>query len=266
MDYYSVLGVAKSANQDDIKRAYRKLAMQHHPDKGGDEAKFKEINEAYSVLGDPAQRAQYDNPQPQVRFRAGDFNNDPFSDIMSQMFGGRRQQQRNPDITIAAKIDLVDSIVGKKLIAAYRLRSGREETANIDIPPGARHGDTIRFSGLGDDIIPGQRGNLFVKIHILAHPVWRREDDDLYAKQNVNALDLILGCSIIVNTVEGRQLELKIPKASRNGITFSISDYGAPNVHTGRRGKIFLTIEAEIPKIDDEDMLNKIREIRDAIS
>jgi curved DNA-binding protein len=266
MDYYSVLGVAKSANQDDIKRAYRKLAMQHHPDKGGDEAKFKEINEAYSVLGDPAQRAQYDNPQPQVRFRAGDFNNDPFSDIMSQMFGGRRQQQRNPDITIAAKIDLVDSIVGKKLIAAYRLRSGREETANIDIPPGARHGDTIRFSGLGDDIIPGQRGNLFVKIHILAHPVWRREDDDLYAKQNVNALDLILGCSIIVNTVEGRQLELKIPKASRNGLTFSISDYGAPNVHTGRRGKIFLTIEAEIPKIDDEDMLNKIREIRDAIS
>ena len=264
MDYYSVLGIAKSANQDDIKRAYRKLAMQHHPDKGGDEAKFKEINEAYSVLGDPAQRAQYDNPQPQVRFRAGDFNNDPFSDMMSQMFGGRTR--RNPDITIAAKIDLVDSIVGKKLIAAYRLRSGREETANIDIPPGARHGDTIRFSGLGDDIMPGQRGNLFVKIQILAHPVWRREDDDLYAKQNVNALDLILGCSIIVNTVEGRQLELKIPKASRNGITFSISDYGAPNVHTGRRGKIFLTIEAEIPKIDDEDMLNKIREIRDAIS
>jgi curved DNA-binding protein len=264
MDYYSVLGIAKSANQDDIKRAYRKLAMQHHPDKGGDEAKFKEINEAYSVLGDPAQRAQYDNPQPQVRFRAGDFNNDPFSDMMSQMFGGRTR--RNPDITIAAKIDLVDSIVGKKLIAAYRLRSGREETVNIDIPPGARHGDTIRFSGLGDDIMPGQRGNLFVKIQILAHPVWRREDDDLYAKQNVNALDLILGCSIIVNTVEGRQLELKIPKASRNGITFSISDYGAPNVHTGRRGKIFLTVEAEIPKIDDEDMLNKIREIRNAIS
>jgi curved DNA-binding protein len=264
MDYYSILGVAKSASQDDIKRAYRKLAMQHHPDKGGDEAKFKQINEAYSVLSDPAQRAQYDTPQPQTRFRAGDFSNDQFSDMMSQMFTGR--MRRNPDITIAAKIDLVDSIVGKKLIAAYRLRSGREETVNIDVPPGARHGDTIRFSGLGDDAVPGQRGNLFVKIQILPHPVWRREDDDLYAKQNVNALDLILGCSIIVNTVEGRQLELKIPKASRNGLTFSISDYGAPNVHTGRRGKIFLTIEAEIPKIDDEDMLNKIREIRNAIS
>jgi curved DNA-binding protein len=264
MDYYSILGVAKSANQDEIKRAYRKLAMQHHPDKGGDEAKFKQINEAYSVLGDPAQRAQYDTPQPQMRFRAGDFNNDPFSDMMSQMFGGR--MRRNPDITIAAKIDLVDSIVGKKLIAAYRLRSGREETVNIDVPPGARHGDTIRFSGLGDDVMAGQRGNLFVKIQILPHPVWRREDDDLYAKQNVNALDLILGCSIIVNTVDDRQLELKIPKSTRSGTTFSISDYGAPNVHTGRRGKIFLTIEAEIPKIDDEDMLNKIREIRNAIS
>lgn len=264
MDYYSVLGVAKSANQDDIKRAYRKLAMQHHPDKGGDEAKFKQINEAYSVLGDSAQRAQYDTPQPQVRFRTGDFGDNQFSDVMSQMFAGR--VRRNPDITIAAKIDLVDSIVGKKLIAAYRLRSGREETVNIDLPAGARHGDTIRFNGLGEDILPGQRGNLFVKVQILPHPVWHREDDDLYAKQNINALDLILGCSIIVNTVEGRQLELKIPKASRNGTTFSISDYGAPNVHTGKRGKIFLTIEAEIPKINDEDMLNKIREIRNAIS
>lgn len=264
MDYYSILGVTNSANQDEIKRAYRKLAMQHHPDKGGDEAKFKQINEAYSVLGDPAQRAQYDSPQPQVRFRAGDFNNDPFSDMMSQMFGGR--MRRNPDITIAAKIDLVDSLIGKKLIAAYRLRSGREETVNIDVPAGARHGDTIRFNGLGDDVMPGQRGNLFVKIQILPHPVWRREDDDLYAKQNVNALDLILGCSIIVNTVEGRQLELKIPKSTRSGTVFGISDYGAPNVHTGRRGKIFLTIEAEIPKIDDEETLNKIREIRNAIS
>jgi curved DNA-binding protein len=266
MDYYSILGVAKSANQDDIKRAYRKLAMQHHPDKGGDEAKFKQINEAYSVLGDPAQRAQYDTPQPQMRFRAGDFNNDPFSDMMSQMFGGRRQQQRNPDITIAAQISLLDSIVGKKLIAAYRLRSGREETVNIDVPAGARHGDTIRFNGLGDDVMPGQRGNLFVKIQILAHPIWRREEDDLYAKQSVNALDLILGCSIIVDTVDGRQLELRVPKTTRSGTTFSISDYGAPNVHTGRRGKIFLTIDAEIPKIEDEEMLNKIREIRNAIS
>jgi curved DNA-binding protein len=264
MDYYSILGVAKSANQDDIKRAYRKLAMQHHPDKGGDEAKFKQINEAYSVLGDPAQRAQYDTPQPQMRFRAGNFGDDQFSDMMSQMFTGR--MRRNPDITIAAKIDLVDSIIGKKLIAAYRLRSGREETVNIDVPPGARHGDTIRFAGLGDDAMPGQRGNLFVKIQILPHPVWRREDDDLYAKQNVNALDLILGCSIIVNTVEGRQLELKIPKSTRSGTTFSISDYGAPNGHTGRRGKIFLVVDAEIPKIDDEEVLNKIREIRNAIS
>jgi curved DNA-binding protein len=264
MDYYSVLGVPKSASPDEIKRAFRKLAMQHHPDKGGDETKFKELNEAYSVLGDPAQRAQYDNPQQQVRFRAGNFGDDQFSDMMSQMFSGR--MRRNPDITIAAKINLVDSIIGKKLIAAYRLRSGREETVNIDIPPGARHGDTIRFSGLGDDVMPGQRGNLFVKIQILPDPVWRREDDDLYAKQNVNALDLILGCSIIVNTVEGRSLELKIPKSTRSGTTFSISDYGAPNVHTGKRGKIFLSVDAEIPKIDDEEILNKIREIRNGIS
>jgi DnaJ-class molecular chaperone len=115
-------------------------------------------------------------------------------------------------------------------------------------------------------MLPGQRGNLFVKIHILPHPEWRREDDDLYARRYVNALDLILGCSIIVNTIDGRQLELKIPKGSRNGTVFSISDYGAQNVHTGKRGKIFLTIEAEIPKIDNEEILNKIRDIKNEIS
>ena len=263
MDYYSILGVPKTASQDEIKKSFRKLAMQYHPDKGGDETKFKQINEAYSVLGDPAKRAEYDSPQ-QFKFRAGDFGNDPFADMMSQMFGGR--VRKNQDITIAAKITLLDSMIGKRLIAAYRLRSGREETVNIDIPPGARHGDTIRFTGLGDDIMPGQRGNLFVKLQILPHPTWRREDDDLYGKQQVNALDLILGCSIIVNTVEDRQLELKIPKGTRNGTVFSINDYGAPNVHTGRRGKIYLTVEAEIPKLDDEEVLKKIREIRNAIS
>lgn len=264
MDYYSILGVAKTASQDEIKRAFRKLAMQYHPDKGGDETKFKQINEAYSVLGDAAKRAEYDTPPQQFQFRSGNFRDEAFADMMGQMFGGRTR--RNQDITIAARIDLLDSLVGKKLIASYRLRSGREETVNIDIPPGARHGDTIRFTGLGDDSFPGQRGNLFVKIQILAHPTWRREDDDLYSKQYVNALDLILGCSIIVNTVDDRQLELKIPKGTRNGTVFGISDYGAPNVNTGRRGKIFLTVEAEIPKIDSEEVLNKIREIKNAIS
>lgn len=264
MDYYSILGVSKTASPDEIKRAYRKLAMKHHPDKGGDEETFKQISTAYDVLSDPQKRSQYDNPQPQFNFRSGNFGDDPFHDMMSQMFGGR--VRRNSDITIAATIDLLDSINGKKLIAAYRLRSGREETVNINVPAGARNGDTIRFTGLGDDSFPGPRGNLFVKIQILPHSTWRREDDDLYGKHFVNALDLMLGCSIIVNTVDNRQLELKIPKGTRNGTVFSISDYGAPNVHTGRRGKIFLTVEAEIPKIDDEELLNKIREIKNAIS
>lgn len=265
MDYYSILGVSKSASQDEIKKAFRKLAMQYHPDKGGDETKFKQINEAYSVLGDPAKRAEYNNPpQPQYKFRSGNVGDDPFSDMMSQMFGGT--MRRNADITIAARIDLLESIIGKKVIASYRLRSGREETVTMDIPAGARNGDTIRFTGLGDDSFPGQRGNLFVKIHILPHPTWRREDDNLYSKQYVNALDLILGCSIIVNTVDDRQLELKIPKGTKNGTVFSISDYGAPNTRSGKRGKIFLTVEAEIPKIDSEEVLNKLREIKDAIS
>ena len=274
MDYYSILGVNKNASENDIRKAYKKKSMQYHPDRpGGNEEEFKKVNEAYSILKDPQKRSEYDNPQ--VRVNASNFNGDfdsafggGFEDIFSQMFSqsARPRRTRNPDITIGARITFAESMQGKKVIATYRLRNGREESVNIDIPPGAKDGDTIRFHELGEEILPGPRGNLLVRIRVLPDRVWKRDGNDLYRVLNINVFDLITGGSIIVDTVDNKQIELKIPKGTKAGTKFSINDYGAPDVHTGRRGKLFLQVDALIPNISDESLLQKVRDLNNEIS
>lgn len=266
MDYYSILGVDKSASSQDIKRAYRKLASKHHPDKGGDGKLFQKIQEAYDTLGDENNRQQYDNPQPQFQFNSQHFQdiNDIFS-MFGQAGGGRRPQNR--DVTIAAEINLEDVLYGKQLIAAYRLRNGREENVNIDIPPGARHGDTIRYEGLGDDTDPRvPRGNLNVKIHINNHPVWRREGVNLIKTEQVNVFDLLLGCTVIIKTIDNKNIKLTIPRGTKPGTKFSMNGFGLPDMRSRRRGSAYIVVEALIPEISKQETLDKLREIKNEIN
>jgi DnaJ-class molecular chaperone len=274
MDYYSILGVTRTASQDDIKRAYRKLAMQHHPDKGGDENKFKEINEAYDTLGDAQKRAAYDSPQSRQGY--GNTNGNPFGpnafeDIFSQMFGQpqtyyHNARPKNSDIRLRVRLEFEEIMTGKKLIAAYRLRNGKEETVNLDIPSGARDGDNIKFSGLGDNSLPGNRGDLYVSIHIAGKPGWSRNGNDLSTKIKVDCLKMIVGTKTVVNTLDGRTLELSIPAGTKNGTTFSANSYGVPDVRSGQRGKLLITVEAEITKELSEEAINKIKEVINEIS
>lgn len=270
MDYYSILGVNKSASPEEIKKAYRKLAMKYHPDKGGDEAKFKEINTAYDVLGDPQKRAEYDNPQARFNSQSFNFNGTDFdfADIFSHAFGGPpRRQRRNKDITIVLNLELEDIVTGKQLASRYRLYSGRVAEANIDIPPGVDHGTGIRFEGLGDDSIPHlSKGDLIVKVKIKRHPVWDKQGKDLYATYKLDVFDCLLGTSIQVDTLEGKRLQLNIPQGTQPGTTFSIPAHGLPDVRTGSQGNAYVRIGAVIPKIEDAKILEKIQEIRNEIS
>jgi curved DNA-binding protein len=270
MDYYSILGVAKNASEQDIRKAYKKMSMQHHPDRGGDEEKFKQINEAYSTLKDPAKRQQYDNPQPQFNFNSSNFRGgNPFEDMFAHAFGQGFKQQRRPrnvDVTIAANITLLDVLKGKEVIATYRLRSGREETVNINIPPGARHGDTIRYEGLGDDSNHRfDRGNLNVRINIERDRVFDRDNDNLWTKSLVNALDLMLGCSIIVNTLDGQSIKINVPAGTKTGKTLRVPEHGLPNLDTGRRGNMFVRVEADIPLVNDQTIINELQALRNKI-
>lgn len=273
MDYYSILGVPRTASQDEIKRAYRKLAMQHHPDKGGNEETFKQINEAYDTLGDAQKRAAYDNPQPRFtsdNFSGGPFGQNPFNDIFSHMFGQHRahnqSRPRNSDVRIGVQLNFEEILTGKKIIVTYRLRNGQEETVNLDIPAGAKDGDNIKFSGLGDNSLPVARGDLYVIIQIAGKPNWGRSGNDLSTKIKVDCLKMIVGSRVAVNTLDGKTLELNIPAGTKNGTTFSANGYGVPDIRTGQRGKLLITVEAEITKNLSEESINKIKEVINGIS
>jgi|TARA_B110000503_G_scaffold130071_1_gene203025 DnaJ-class molecular chaperone len=273
MDYYSNLGVTRGASQEDIKKAYRKLAMQHHPDRtGGDDTKFKQIQEAYATLSDSNKRQQYDNPQPRMdssAFNQG-FNGD-FADVFNGMFNGGFRQQRarqpsNSDVKIRVNVDFAEILTGKSVIASYRLRNGKVQDVNLDVPPGVNDGDTIKFRQLGDDSLPGARGDLYVTIHVNKKVGWQRSNNDLITKVFVNCLEMIVGCKKVVNTLDGKQLELTIPPETKNGTTFSVNGYGVPDIRSTVRGKLLINIEAEIPKNLTQDNIEKIKEILNAAS
>ena len=254
MDYYSILGVARNASEQDIRKAYKKQSMQHHPDRGGNEEQFKKVNEAYSTLKDPQKRAAYDNPQPQYQFNT----NTGFEDIF-----GRRQQRRNPPFTIQAEITLEDVYTGKELIANYRLPSGRIETVSITVPKGVKTGDTMRYPGMGNDIIPGApRGELLVRIKVLEHKEFNVSGLDLTCIKKLNVFDLITGTAAEINTPDGSRFSLRIPPKTQPDTTFNITGKGLPCARTGKQGNIYVKVRAQIPKQIDEKLLAAINEYK----
>ena len=185
-DYYQTLGVEKSATEDEIKKAFRGLASKHHPDKGGDTAKFQEIQEAYGVLSDPQKRSEHDNPRPQANnFHgfAGDFESmfghgSPFGDIFG--FRNQPQRQQNRTLQLQTVITLEEAFNGKEMVASLKLPSGRDQTLSINIPRGIHGNQTLRLNGMGDDSIPNvPRGDIMLNVQIAQHNMYERQGDDL---------------------------------------------------------------------------------------
>lgn len=270
MDHYKTLGINKNATQDEIKRAYRKLAMKHHPDRGGNSEQFKKINEAYDTLKDVTKRQQYDNPQRQQSFRSQNFSQQqnpfagsPFEDLFGGFKSGSTQRFKSPDITVRAIVDLKDIISGKMETVQYRLRNGHIETVKVEIPAGARQGDTIKYNGLGeigDPRIP--RGDLYVKIHIREPKGWARDANNLVIKREVDVFDIMLGCVILIETLDGKRINLNVPRGTNPGTILSISEYGIPDLRSKKRGNLYVQIETNIPKIMDQEILSKIKELQ----
>lgn len=276
-DHYQTLGVAKNATADEIKRAYRSLASKHHPDKGGDTAKFQEIQAAYAVLGDEKTRAEYDNPAPQG---FGNFSGNGvppgFEDVFSQMFGGggnpfgdifgRRQQPqqpRNRTLNLQATITLEDAFNGKELTASVNLPSGREQVIEIKIPKGIGDGTTLRLAGMGDDSYPNvPRGDIHLTVHIQPHHTFQRQGDDLVRSLEVDAIDAILGKNYHLDTIDGKTLELKINPGTQHGQVLAAHSYGMPNMNDPRFvGRMLIQISIKIPTGLTEDQKTKLQEI-----
>jgi len=267
-DYYSTLGVLKTANQEEIKKAYRKLAGQHHPDRGGSKEKFQEIQTAYDTLSDPDKRAQYDNPQPQFHFNAGGvppgfedifsaFNGAPFGDIF-----GRRTRPRNRTLNIQTAITLEDAFNGKEIIANLTLPSGREQTLQIKIPPGIHDGGTLRLSGMGDDSVPNiPRGDIHLTVHVQPHAIFQRNGDDLVRTVVINCVDAMLGKTIRVTTIDNKQLDVSIAPGTQSGAILAVHGHGMPHINDSRlRGRLLLEVSIIIPGDLTEQQKKALRE------
>lgn len=262
LDYYQILGIDRSASDADIKKAYRSLAMQHHPDRGGNAEEFQRISEAYATLSDPQKKAEYDNPQPNFHTFTGNFNdlagfeqffggNNPFENL----FGFHRRPTTNQHVHLQASITLEDAFNGNEIIANVTLPSGKDQAVNIKIPRGIHEGTTLRLAGMGDDAIPNlPRGDILLTVHVQNHPRFRRQGDDLIADITINCISAMLGTVVNIMSIDGKKLEANIPAGIQPGTLLSLNDCGMPNFNVpNRRGRLLLRINISVPQLSEEE-------------
>jgi len=245
-DYYAILGVNKQATDSEIKKAYRKLASEHHPDRGGNADRFKEVQEAYDVIGDKSKRAEYDNPQGFYSQRHN------FDDILDQYFTqfNMRSQMRSSRIDLW--INLEDVARGGPRLITVNTGAGTMPV-EIDIPQGIHDGEAVRYPKLirNSDLVVGFRIN--------PHPQWRREGLDLWCEKPLNFWQLIIGTEIPVRDLLGRTVNLKVPPQTKPGSSLRLKGRGLQR--SGHNsGDIFVKVQATMPDnipVEIIDILSK---------
>ncbi len=274
-DYYEVLGLKKGASNEEIKKAYRKLAVKYHPDKNpGDkeaEEKFKEINEAYAVLSDPQKKAQYDQfgstdfhrrfSQEDIfrGFDVGDIFKDMgfgTEDIFSRIFGGGNFQQgtrfrtakrRGEDFTMELHVSFREAVLGTEKRVAF-LRNGNREELSVKVPAGISDGARLRIAGKGGKGNgDGAPGDLYLTVKVGADPVFTREDDDIIVERNINFSEAAMGTSLEIPTLEGEK-RIKVPAGIQPGTKIRLKGFGVPHMGKNTRGDLYVKIGVNVPE------------------
>lgn len=281
-DYYKILGVERSATEDEIKKAYRKLARKYHPDISKEkdaEARMKDINEAYEVLKDPEKRAAYDQlgahyrggqefrPPPDwgtgFEFSHGPFAGADFSDFFNSLFGGfgctarGGFRARGEDHHARILVDLEDAFHGATRMLTLRVPQfdpqGRlvtgERTLQVHIPKGIREGQVIRLAGQGaPGVGGGPAGDLYLEVHFNPHPIYRVDGRDLYVTLPVTPWEAALGATVKAPTPAG-PVEVRIPAGSQSGRKLRLKGRGIPG---DPPGDLYLVLEVILPPADSE--------------
>jgi len=228
MDYYSVLGVDQNSSQDDIKRAYRKLAMKHHPDRGGDAETLQRINEAYEVLGNPNKKAVYDTPN-HTGFDFSNMQGDPFGSFFdanqfSSFFHHDINQRRpkNKDLSISLEVNLEDAYNGKKLFLEIPYPNGQNKTIELDIPQGINHGQKLKLNGMGDNSYQ----------NLLLH-------------------------------FNNKSYGLNIPAGTQPGTKLRMKKLGMPILNTNDYGTLYVVVNCKIPNQLSEKQKQLLQELKD---
>ena len=282
-DFYAILGVDKKAGADEIKKKYRSLARELHPDKTkGDDAleeKFKAVSEAYDILSDPKKRAEYDEARALFErggFRGpmggqgqgGDFS-DLFgggspNDIFANLFGGggvRRGPRKGQDLQTESTITFKEAVFGTTLELKLSTDGGKPQTITARVPAGVNDGAKIRVKGKG---APGEAGpgDLFILLHVKQHPVFSRKAENILLTLPVTFVEATLGADIKVPTLDGEEVTVRIAPGTPNGRTLRVKGRGIKKGSI--TGDLLATIDVQVPqKIEGEasEALKKFAEV-----
>ena len=268
--FYDVLGVERNASDEEIKKAFRKLAVKYHPDRGGDEAKFKEISEAYETLSNPEKRKQYDQ---MLMFGgipgqgtggsygySGSAGASPWGDFFDSIlrgegvsgadwgsgfggfggFGGtaagagatNSRQRKGGDLTLTVDVSAEDAFLGVTKKVTYRIPStGEQETLVVAVPAGAVDGGKLRYKRRGEyGTNGGERGDLVVVTNVAEHPVFKRDGANVVIDLPISMYEAAVGCQVDVPTPGGSTVRLKVPAGTQSGRKFRFKNMGAPDV------------------------------------
>ena len=285
-DLYQELGVDRGASQDEIKKAYRALAKELHPDlnpgKPDIEERFKRITAAYDILSDPERRGRYDRGEidasgqerPQQRFYR-DYAEDPsatrfytregFGDeeglhaFFSDLFGGRegrtgregmRMRVRGADVSYTLPVDFLEAAKGAK----KRVMVGGEHPIDLTIPAGVRDRQTLRVKGQGmPGFEGGPPGDAYVEVHIQPHAYFERKDNDIHLELPVSLAEAVLGGRIQVPTIDG-PVSMTVPKGSNTGATLRLRGKGILDPRSGQRGDQYVHLKVVLPKTPDGEL------------
>ena len=268
-DFYKILGVAKDVSDAELKKVYRKLARQYHPDSNpGDakaEAKFKEISEAYSVLSDPAQRKEYDAVRAMgggARFTGGaggagfpggfPGGAGGFEDVFSNLFGGGGRggfgggfggfgPQRGSDLTMTTTLNFIDGVKGTSI----KVNLGGKDVS-VNIPAGVHDGQKIKLRGKGQPSPNGgDAGDLIITCNIKPHPIFSRDGNNIRVTVPVTYAEAVLGATIMVPTLGGEPVKLKVAPGTPNGRVLRVKGRGV--VTAKHEGDLLATVEIAVP-------------------